>query len=154
MVQFTRLQVRFGTLESGMKQVSSQIKTDSSMLELLEGEYALVSLPPETALGFPVAGDLRIVIHDPVEITLIVLESAWLEMAVQYPQAKAQRGYRAIRLSQNFPLETVGVMAKLTQALAQAGVSIMAYSTFKSDVVLIRGYELNQALAAMWDLRF
>ena len=145
---------RILTLESGMKQVSSQIKTDSSMLELLEGEYALVSLPPETALGFPVTGDLRIVIHDPVEITLIVLESAWLEMAVQYPLAKAQHGYRAIRLSQNFPLETVGVMAKLTQALAQAGVSIMAYSTFKSDVVLIRGYELNQALAALWDLRF
>jgi hypothetical protein len=80
--------------------------------------------------------------------------NAWATIAAQHPDAKANRNYRAIRLSQDFPLETVGVMAKLTSALAQAGVSIMAYSTFKTDVVLVREWELNKALGALWDLRF
>jgi uncharacterized protein len=84
-----------------------------------------------------------------------VLEvSAWEKIAAQHLSAKVGRGYRAIRLSQDFPLETVGVMAKLTGALAQAGVSIMAYSTYKTDVVLVRSWELTQAVGVLWDLRF
>ena len=136
-----------------MHSVSSHFR-DSGVLEVLEGEYALVSLPANASVPLPQTGDLRVLIHDPVEITLIALEREWLRLSPDFPEAKAQRGYRAIRLAQNFPLETVGVMAKLTGALAQAGVSIMAYSTFKTDVVLVRQNELNQALAVLWDLRF
>ncbi|NJK46718.1 MAG: ACT domain-containing protein [Pleurocapsa sp. SU_196_0] len=137
-----------------VKTVKNEIHRGSDVLEVLEGEYALVSLPSDTEITLPAKGDLRVLIHDPVEITLILEVSAWEKLVAQHPDAIANRGYRAIRLSQDFPLETVGVMAKLTNALAQAGVSIMAYSTFKTDVVLVRQWELNTALGALWDLRF
>ena len=136
-----------------MHSVSTHFR-ESSVLEVLEGEYALVSLPADAPVPLPQQGELRILIHDPVEVTLITLEREWMRLSPDFPDAKAQRGYRAIRLAQNFPLETVGVMAKLTGALAQAGVSIMAYSTFKTDVVLVRQHDLNGALAVLWDLRF
>ena len=121
---------------------------------MLQGEYALISLPPNAVLTLPAMGELRVLVQDPVEITLILEIAAWETIAHLHPDAKANRGYRAVRLAQDFPLETVGVMAKLTNALAQAGVSIMAYSTFKTDVVLVRQWELNTALGALWDLRF
>lgn len=124
------------------------------VIQVLEGEYALISLPANASLTLPVGGELKIVIHDPVEITLVLEVSAWEKIAAQHFSAKVGRGYRAIRLSQDFPLETVGVMAKLTGALAQAGVSIMAYSTYKTDVVLVRSWELTQAVGVLWDLRF
>ncbi len=124
------------------------------VIQVLEGEYALISLPADSSLTLPIGGNLKIVIHDPVEITLVLEVSAWEKIAAQHLSAKVGRGYRAIRLSQDFPLETVGVMAKLTGALAQAGVSIMAYSTYKTDVVLVRSWELTQAVGVLWDLRF
>jgi uncharacterized protein len=134
--------------------VTGTFHRGSDVLEVLEGEYALISLDCEEAITLPASGDLRILIQDPHEITLVLEVNAWATIAAQHPDAKANRNYRAIRLSQDFPLETVGVMAKLTSALAQAGVSIMAYSTFKTDVVLVREWELNKALGALWDLRF
>jgi hypothetical protein len=137
-----------------VKTVKNEIHRGSDVLEVLEGEYALISLPADAQITLPTSGDLRVMIHDPVEITLILEVNTWEKLAAQHPEARANRGYRAIRLSQDFPLETVGVMAKLTSALAQAGVSIMAYSTFKTDVVLVRQWELNTALGALWDLRF
>jgi hypothetical protein len=136
------------------KPVSTHFTRGTDILQVFEGEYALVSIPSGSTLGLPDGGDLTVVIHDPVEITMILEVERWEKIAPEHPDATAQRGYRAIRLSQDFPLETVGVMAKLTGALAQAGVSIMAYSTFKTDVVIVRNWELSQALGVLWDLRF
>ncbi len=137
----------------------SSVRTDFSprgndVLDVLEGEYALISLLPNTEIRLPATGALRVLIEDPFETTLILEVGTWQKIAHLYPEARANGHYRAIRLSQDFPLETVGVMAKLTTALAQAGVSIMAYSTFKTDVVLVREWELSKALGALWDLRF
>jgi hypothetical protein len=134
--------------------MESKKSRGQDVIQVLEGEYALISLPADSSLTLPVGGNLKIVIHDPVEITLVLEVSAWEKIAAQHLSAKVGRGYRAIRLSQDFPLETVGVMAKLTGALAQAGVSIMAYSTYKTDVVLVRSWELTQAVGVLWDLRF
>ncbi len=134
--------------------MESKKSRGQDVIQVLEGEYALISLPADSSLTLPVGGNLKIVIHDPVEITLVLEVSAWEKIASQHLHAKVGRGYRAIRLSQDFPLETVGVMAKLTSALAQAGVSIMAYSTYKTDVVLVRSWELTQAVGVLWDLRF
>jgi uncharacterized protein len=138
----------------GVSTVTGTFHRGSDVLEVLEGEYTLISLEPDAAISLPATGDLRILIHDPHEITLVLEVNVWLSIAAQHPEAKANLNYRAIRLSQDFPLETVGVMAKLTTTLAQAGVSIMAYSTFKTDVVLVREWELSKALGALWDLRF
>ncbi len=134
--------------------MESKKSRGQDVIQVLEGEYALISLPANSSLTLPAGGNLKIVIHDPVEITLVLEVSAWEKIAAQHLSAKVGRGYRAIRLSQDFPLETVGVMAKLTGALAQAGVSIMAYSTYKTDVVLVRSWELTQAVGVLWDLRF
>ena len=134
--------------------MESKKSRGQDVIQVLEGEYALISLPANSSLTLPTGGNLKIAIHDPVEITLVLEVTAWEKIAAQHLSAKVGRGYRAIRLSQDFPLETVGVMAKLTGALAQAGVSIMAYSTYKTDVVLVRSWELTQAVGVLWDLRF
>jgi hypothetical protein len=140
-----------------MQSVSGEFSHSESLLTLLQGQYVLVSLEP--GLGqlplLPFGPDrVFILVHDPVETTLITLASDWQQVMAGFPRSKIQTGYRAIRLSQNFPLETVGVLKKLTTALSNAGVSIMAYSTYRSDVLLVREHELPQALGALWNLRF
>ena len=63
------------------KAVSSQFTRGTDILQVFEGEYALVSIPSGSALRLPEGGDLTVVIHDPVEITLIIEVEGWQQIA-------------------------------------------------------------------------
>jgi uncharacterized protein len=140
--------------------MNATITDNSPLLTLFEGEYALVSLSPgETNLAqlplFPAnPQSVLVVVHDPVEITLVLPLAVWSQHSAHFPQASVQTGYRAIRLSQSFPLETVGILKKLTTALSDAQISLMAYSTYRSDVLLVREQDVSNALGQLWNLRF
>jgi hypothetical protein len=60
----------------------SSVRTDFSprgndVLDVLEGEYALISLLPNTEITLPTSGALRVLIEDPFETTLILEMGAW-----------------------------------------------------------------------------
>jgi hypothetical protein len=47
------------------------------------------------------------------------------------------------------PFATVGLLARLTGALAGDGISVLAVSTFDTDWILVRGVDATRAEAAL-----
>ena len=65
------------------------------------------------------------------------------------PQWRQESGWRVFKVRGPLEFALVGVMAQLTVALAGAGVSIFALSTFDTDYLLVREADLARATAAL-----
>jgi uncharacterized protein len=57
--------------------------------------------------------------------------------------------WRVMKVHGPFDLSEVGVLAALVQALAAAGVSVFAVSTFDTDYLLVQCSQLREAVAAL-----
>jgi len=57
-------------------------------------------------------------------------------------------GYRVIRFP-DLPLELVGLMAVVSNALASEGISILAFSSYSSDLILVEEKDLERALKSL-----
>lgn len=60
-------------------------------------------------------------------------------------------GWRVLKLDGVFAFTEVGILAALLQPLAQAGIGILAASTFNTDYVLVKGDRLQAAIQALRD---
>jgi putative acetyltransferase len=60
-----------------------------------------------------------------------------------------ERGWRCLRVAGPLPFSAVGVLASLTAALAEAGISVFAVSTFDTDYLLVKGADLVTAADAL-----
>ncbi|HEV7498685.1 MAG TPA: ACT domain-containing protein, partial [Vicinamibacteria bacterium] len=65
--------------------------------------------------------------------------------------ARVEDGWRAFRIEGPIPFAEIGVMAGLSGALARAGVSVFAVSTFDTDYVLVKDADLARARVAVRD---
>lgn len=62
-----------------------------------------------------------------------------------------ERGWRVLKLEGPLDFSLVGVLAKITGALAEADVSVFVISTFDTDYVLVRENLLNTAVTILRD---
>jgi hypothetical protein len=60
---------------------------------------------------------------------------------------RAERGWRALVLTGEFDFNLVGVLKRILDPLAEAGVSVFAISTYDTDYVLVR--QLDDAVDAL-----
>jgi uncharacterized protein len=58
-------------------------------------------------------------------------------------------GWRALKLHGPIPFTEVGVLSVLAGALAGAGLSLFALSTYDTDYLLVKGVDLAGALEAL-----
>ena len=58
-------------------------------------------------------------------------------------------GWRAFKVEGPLDFSLVGILAKLSSALADAKVPLFALSTFDTDYVLVKGEKLETAIAAL-----
>jgi uncharacterized protein len=63
--------------------------------------------------------------------------------------ARVEGGWRALKLHGPIPFSEVGVLSALAGALAGAGLSLFALSTYETDYLLVRTGDLPGALAAL-----
>jgi hypothetical protein len=63
--------------------------------------------------------------------------------------ARAERGFRALRVAGTVPFSANGVLAAIATPLASARIPIFVVSTFDTDYVLVRESELENAVAAL-----
>lgn len=75
------------------------------------------------------------------ELSIVIDESILPEDI----QCKIERGFAAMRIIGTLDFAMVGVLAKLTSALAVANVPVFVISTFDTDYLLVR--ETDRALA-------
>jgi hypothetical protein len=118
-----------------------------------ETRFAVVSLPLTQYLEALDAARLAegfvSVTRDKEEVTLIVAEDYWRQIAARFPQAQAELERRMIRFDTVLDFSVVGFIAEISRALAEAGVSILSISTYRTDAVLVHESRFNEAITAV-----
>lgn len=115
-------------------------------LELLPDTLAVCRLPPDASIPAWASGG-----HSPfltISRTAEELSITTVESAVP-AGVRAERGYRAVRVRGNLPLDLIGILAAIADPLADAGLGIFAISTFDTDYVLVKARDLDKAIAAL-----
>jgi uncharacterized protein len=122
-------------------------------LYLPETRYAVASLPlehyGEAVACLSAAGGFVSLTRDKEEITLIVAEETWHKIAQRFPGAVAQEGRRLIRFDTVLDFSVVGFIAEISRALAEADISILSISTYRTDAVLVHESRLDDAVNAI-----
>lgn len=60
-----------------------------------------------------------------------------------------ERDWQALKLEGPFEFSLVGILSAVAAPLAEAGVSIFAIATYDTDYVLVREFQLEQAVAVL-----
>lgn len=58
-------------------------------------------------------------------------------------------GWRIIKVIGPLDFALIGLMASISRALAEAGISIFALSTYDTDYVLVKAVQLERAVEAL-----
>jgi len=120
--------------------------SDAPGLDLHEvpGRYAVIRLAAEAPVpGWATTGPFTSITRTHDELSIVCL-------AGQVPlDARAERGWRMLRVSGPLDFALTGVMASLAGPLAAAGVSLFAIATFDTDYLLVRATQWDVALTAL-----
>ncbi len=97
----------------------------------------------------PRADAVFMLLRDPYEVTLLLEEEDWRTMRHAAREARVESGFRLVTLNVELPWTTVGYLARVTEILAAAGVSVGALSAFSRDHLLVKQDDLARALRAL-----
>ena len=95
-------------------------------------------------------------ITDKDEITVIIdqskLRNTSLSEIEKQDLSENEKGWKILTLDVVFPLDTVGILAKISSAMAERGISIMTISAYSRDHFLIREKDMVAAATALESL--
>lgn len=89
------------------------------------------------------------IFRDPHEVTLLLDEIDFGTMWHALRSAKVERGFRLLTFDIVMDFSVVGFLATVTTILAEAGVSIVALSSFSRDSILVKQDDLANVLKAL-----
>ena len=112
-------------------------------LKLLPSTFAVCRLDAAAAVPQWAQGDFVSITRTADELSIVCDDSRVPRGVV------AERDWRCLALEGPIPFEVVGVAARLTNALAEAGISLLFVATYDTDYVLIRSSSLGGATAAL-----
>lgn len=118
----------------------------ASRLRLLEvkGSFAVCQFPMGSAVpAWATTGNLFSVTRTADELSVVCAEEVVPEGVV------CARGWRCLRVAGSMPFTVVGVLASITTPVAQAEVSVFAFSTFDTDYLLVSEADFPKAVAAL-----
>ena len=122
-------------------------------LYLPENRYVVASLPRgHYAAALSALSEVEgfvSMVRDREEITLIVEEDVWNRHAAGFPDAQVQRSRRMIFFDTVLDFSVVGFIAEISRALADADISILCISTYRSDAILVHESRFEAAVAAV-----
>jgi hypothetical protein len=108
------------------------------------GELAVVRQPPDAHVPpwafTAVPGTIWSMTRTDEELSLV-------RAAEAVPSdARAERGWRALRIAGTIDFALTGVLASVLAPLGEAAISIFAVSTYDTDYVLVREHALSAAV--------
>jgi hypothetical protein len=122
-------------------------------LDLPESRFTVASIPlDQYAAVASCLADLTGFVQmtrDKQEITLIVAEDVWAQLAPRFPSAAVESNRRMIRFDTVLDFSVVGFIAEISGALADADISILSLSTYSTDAVLVPESRFDDAVAAV-----
>lgn len=118
-----------------------------------ETRYAVASIPLAQYLEvLEVAREAEgfvSVTRDKEEVTFIVAQTFWQQVAAHFPLAQTELDRRMIRFDTVLDFSVVGFIAEISRALADAGISILSISTYRTDAVLVHASQFDAAVGAV-----
>lgn len=113
-------------------------------IKILDEEFAIHRLNPEDKISNELNDKKFLWIGKTDEELSIVCKSG-----IKFPAQKSDDGWKAIKLIGPLDLSAVGILAGITQVLAEAGINIFALSTFNTDYILIKKSKINSAMKVL-----
>lgn len=89
------------------------------------------------------------IFKDKFEVTLLLDETDFQTIRPTLQNAKIERGFRLLTFDIELDFSVVGFLAEISRILAEAGVSIIALSSFSRDHILVKQTDLPKALLAL-----
>ncbi len=125
-------------------------------VEVLPGTFVLVGLRhadwarllenPELS---PRPDSVFMLLRDAHEVTLLLEDTDWRAMRHAARDARTEGGFRLVTLDIELQWDVVGYLARVTEILAAAGLSVGALSAFSRDHLLVKQDDLARALRAL-----
>jgi hypothetical protein len=118
-------------------------------LSLLTSTFAICRLDPLDAIPvWALTGSFFTITKTDEELS-IVCEEAAIDPEHGMTHIKIELGWRCLKLQGPIPFETTGVIASLTSALANAGISVSAIATYDTDYLFVKNERLQDAIRAL-----
>lgn len=115
-------------------------------LVLLDGLFAIARLTPDADVpGWANGGEFSSITRTPNELSIVCAQSA-VPLDV-----RCERGWRCLQVAGSIAFDVVGVLASIAEPIAAAGISLFAVSTFDTDFVLVKDFDLERAVKALRD---
>ena len=109
-------------------------------LTILSDTFAICRLgPAEDVPDWAMIGEFVSITHTGDELSIVCAEEH------VPPDVKADREWRVLKVEGPLDLALTGVLASLANPLAEAQLNIFAVSTFDTDYLLVKGYNLPRA---------
>lgn len=114
------------------------------ILQLIPGEFTVCRLPPnEPVPAWAGSAVFSSVTRTPDELSVVC-------PAGQVPAvAKAEPGWRMLKLAGPLDFGAVGIMVSVAGPLASAGISLLTIGTFDTDYVLVKAGRLADAIRTL-----
>jgi uncharacterized protein len=114
-------------------------------LMLEDGLLAVCRLPPDAPLPEWAGRAHRFltVSRTPDELSITA------DAELVPPEARCERGYRAIRVEGSLALDLFGILASIAAPLAESRIAIFAISTYDTDYVLVKAADLGRAVGVL-----
>jgi hypothetical protein len=113
-------------------------------LIVMDGVFAICRLGGDASIpDWATASDFYSITRSADELSVVCRQETVPE------GIRAERDWICLRVSDNVPFSVVGLLASLTGAMAEAGVSVFAISTFDTDYVLVKQKDLAAAVEAL-----
>ena len=110
-------------------------------LSLLSETYAICRLGPEADIpSWVLTGDFFSVTRTKEELSLVCLQEIVPE------GTRCEKGFRCFKVRGSLDFSLTGILSSLTIPLAQAGISVLAISTFDTDYLLVKEEHVDRAV--------
>jgi hypothetical protein len=97
----------------------------------------------------PRAGSQFMVFSDQREVTLLVEDDDWNRMRHLVRDARVEKDFRLVTLNVELQWNVIGYLARVTELMAAANISVGAISSFSRDHLLIKQSDIGKALRVL-----
>lgn len=115
-------------------------------LELLDHTFAIHRLNPSARIPNEIFGEVFFsIVKTKEELSVVCRSSLTLN------SERCNQDWSCIKVSGPLELDAIGVLAKLSEVLADAGISIFSISTYDTDYILVKQDKITHAVEVLRD---
>jgi hypothetical protein len=125
-------------------------------LRVADGAFTLIGIPSEA--GILAMSELEsrrqslrpfMIFQDGVECTILIADDEWKAAAISLPEMRVESGFRLVTIDRELTWDVVGFLARVTQVLAAAGISVGVLSSYSRDHLLIKVADFESARSVL-----